>query len=88
MDPLQRTQGRKHRSAQGLHCGKMSVGAKEVALGLFIECMGSVVLLSHVPFSRICDGEGRFLFRLLTVVCLVRMQCGWQHKLGCSIWLP
>ena len=87
MDPLQRTQG-KHRSAQGLHCGKMSVSAKEVALGLFIECMRSVVLLSHVPLSRACNCQGRFLLGLLTVVSLVRMHCGWQHKLSCSIWLP
>lgn len=24
----------------------------------------------------------------LTVEFCVGMQCGWQHKMGCSIWLP
>lgn len=24
----------------------------------------------------------------LTIVFVVGMQCGWQHKMGCSIWLP
>lgn len=39
-------------------------------------------------FSRARDCQGRFLLGLLTVVSLARMHCGWQHKLGCSIWLP
>ena len=40
------------------------------------------------PFCGVCDWEGRFLVGSLTIVFVVGMQCGWQHKMGCSIWLP
>lgn len=56
---------------------------KKAALGLFVKYMGRLWC-----FCRVRDWEGRFLMGSLTVVVPVRMQCGWQQKLGCSIWLP
>lgn len=83
MDPFQGSQGRKSGSVHGLHGGKfvsLSLWVqRKVALGLLVKYMGKLW-----SFCRVCDWEGRFLMGLLTVVVPVRMQRGWQQKLGCS----
>lgn len=79
-------QGRICGSVQGLHGGKMWVPLlmqREVASGLFVKYMGSLR-----PFCGVCGWEGSFLVGSLTILSFVGMQCGWQLKMGCSIWVP